>query len=183
MPWREICSMDEKMRLMAALAAEEESVSELCEDFGISRKTAYKWWRRYLEFGPEGLKERSHAPQVVPWAISEAQAEAISGLRRAHPSWGPRKLRAQTRPMRARSELAGAEHDWRVAAPPTTQSAAQAAKKRQTIAASVAHGIGAQRHLVYRLQGSVPHRRWRALRSLHPDRRLQSLPVERQGGR
>jgi transposase InsO family protein len=95
MPWREICSMDEKMRLMAALAAEEESVSELCEDFGISRKTAYKWWRRYLEFGPEGLKERSHAPQVVPWAISEAQAEAISGLRRAHPSWGPRKLRAK----------------------------------------------------------------------------------------
>ena len=42
--------------------------------------------------------------------------------------------------MRARSELAGAEHDWRVAAPPTTQSAAEAAKKRQTIAASVAHG-------------------------------------------
>ena len=100
-----------------------------------------------MGFGPEGLKERSHAPQVVPWAISEAQAEAITGLRRAHPSWGPRKLRAKLRPMRARSELAGAEHDWRIAAPPTTQSAAEAAKKRQTIAASVAHGIGAQRHL------------------------------------
>jgi transposase InsO family protein len=80
---------------MAALSAAEESVSELCEDFGISRKTAYKWWRRYLEFGAEGLKEHSHAPQVVPWAISQAQAEAIVGLRRAHPSWGPRKLRAK----------------------------------------------------------------------------------------
>ena len=34
--------------LMAALSAAEESVTELCEDFGISRKTAYKWWRRYL---------------------------------------------------------------------------------------------------------------------------------------
>jgi putative transposase len=95
MPWREICSMDEKIRLMAALSAAEESVTELCEDFGISRKTAYKWWRRYLEFGAGGLKEHSHAPQVVPWAISEAQAEAIVGLRRAHPSWGPRKLRAK----------------------------------------------------------------------------------------
>lgn len=95
MPWREICSMDEKVRLMAALSAAEESVSELCEQFGISRKTAYKWWRRYLEFGPEGLKERSHAAQVVPWAISEAQAEAIIAVRRAHPSWGPRKLRAK----------------------------------------------------------------------------------------
>jgi len=80
---------------MAALSAAEESVTELCEDFGISRKTAYKWWGRYLEFGPEGLKERSHAPAVVPWAISEAQAEAIVGLRRAHPSWGPKKLRAR----------------------------------------------------------------------------------------
>ncbi len=95
MPWREICSMDEKIRLMAALSAAEESVTELCEEFGISRKTAYKWWRRYLEFGTEGLKEHSHAPQVVPWAISQAQAEAIVGLRRAHPSWGPRKLRAK----------------------------------------------------------------------------------------
>ena len=66
MPWREICSMDEKIRLMAALTAGEESVSELCEDFGISRKTAYKWWGRYLEFGVAGLKERSHAPEVVP---------------------------------------------------------------------------------------------------------------------
>lgn len=95
MPWREVCSMDEKVRLMAALSAEEESVSELCEHFAISRKTAYKWWRRYLEFGPEGLKERSHAAQVVPWAISEAQAEAIIAVRRAHPRWGPRKLRAK----------------------------------------------------------------------------------------
>ena len=93
MPWREVCSMDEKMRFMAALSAAEESVSELCEDFGISRKTAYKWRRATLS-GPEGLKERSHAPPVVPWAISEAQAEAIVGLRRAHPSWGPKKLRA-----------------------------------------------------------------------------------------
>ena len=49
MPWREICSMDEKIRLMAALSAAEESVTELCEDFGISRKTAYKWWRRTLK--------------------------------------------------------------------------------------------------------------------------------------
>ena len=95
MPWREICSMDEKIRLMAALSAAEESVTELCEDFGISRKTAYKWWRRYLEVGAEGLKEHSHAPQVVPWAITQAQAEAIIGVRRAHPSWGPKKLRAK----------------------------------------------------------------------------------------
>ena len=80
MPWREICSMDEKIRLMAALSAAEESVTELCEEFGISRKTAYKWWRRYLEFGTEGLKEHSHAPQVVPWAISQAPGGGNRGI-------------------------------------------------------------------------------------------------------
>src|SRR5260370_25935694 len=95
MPWREICSMDEKIRLMAARSAAEESVSELCEEFGISRKTAYKWWGRYLELGVEGLKEHSHAPKVVQWAITAAQAEAIIAVRRAHPSWGPKKLRAK----------------------------------------------------------------------------------------
>lgn len=95
MPWREICSMGERIRLMAAMTGHEESVTELCEGFGISRKTAYKWWARFRQYGPEGLKERSHAPTVVPWAITAAQAEAMVGLRRAHPSWGPKKLRAR----------------------------------------------------------------------------------------
>ena len=72
MPWREVCWMDEKVRLMAALLAKEESVTAQCEDFGISRKTAYKWLVRYRLHGAAGLRERSHAPAVVPWAISEA---------------------------------------------------------------------------------------------------------------
>ncbi len=94
MPWREVCSMDEKMRFMAAVLSEEESMTELCERFGISRKTGYKLLRRYREENAAGLVERSRAPQVIPWAISQAQAEAIVGVRRAHPSWGPKKLRA-----------------------------------------------------------------------------------------
>ena len=72
----------------------------------------------------------------MPWAISDAQAEAIIGVRRAHPSWGPKKLRAKLEPKRAQPELAGAEHDRRVAAPRTTQSAAQAAAQRATVAAA-----------------------------------------------
>ena len=54
----EVSSMDERMRSMAALAAEEESVTELCADFGISRKTAYKRRARYVEYGRAGLRER-----------------------------------------------------------------------------------------------------------------------------
>ncbi len=95
MPWREICSMDEKVRFVAAVLAEEQSMTELCESFGISRKTGYKWLQRYRSDGGEGLHDRSRAPHRVPWAIGEAQAHAILELRCAHPSWGPKKLRAK----------------------------------------------------------------------------------------
>jgi putative transposase len=95
MPWREVCPMDEKVRLIAALVAREESVTAVCEQLGISRKTAYKWLWRYREHAAAGLRERSRAPHVVPWAINDAQAQAILGVRREHPSWGPKKLRAK----------------------------------------------------------------------------------------
>ncbi len=95
MPWREICPMDEKTRFIAAVLAAEESMTELCAEFGISRKTGYKWLQRYRARGPAGLYELSRAPQRVPWAITNAQAEAIVGVRRAHPSWGPKKLRVK----------------------------------------------------------------------------------------
>ncbi len=42
MPWREVCPMDEKMAFIVARLADEESMTELCEQFGISRKTGYK---------------------------------------------------------------------------------------------------------------------------------------------
>ena len=88
MPWREVCPMEQKMRFIAAAMAEEESMAALCEEFGVSRKTGYKWLMRYRERGAAGLEDASHAPHVVPWAITQAQAQAIVGVRRAHPSWG-----------------------------------------------------------------------------------------------
>jgi putative transposase len=94
MPWREVCYMEERLRFIAARVSGDESMTELCERFGVSRKTGYKLWRRYLARGPAGLEDDSRAPHRVPWAITEAQAQAIVGLRRAHPSWGPKKLRA-----------------------------------------------------------------------------------------
>jgi putative transposase len=95
MPWREVCPMDEKLRFVAAVLSDEQSVTELCASFRISRKTGYKWLTRYQEQGPEGLQDQSRAPHRVPWAISASQAEAILALRDMHPSWGPKKLRAK----------------------------------------------------------------------------------------
>src|SRR5713226_5852521 len=95
MPWQGVCSMELRMRLVNALVAEEDSTTALCEEYGVSRKTGDKWLRRFRAEGPAGLTERSRAPDVVPWAVTQAQAEAIVGLRRQRPSWGPKKLRAK----------------------------------------------------------------------------------------
>jgi transposase-like protein len=64
MPLREVCPMDEKVRFIGALLAQEESMTELCERFGISRKAGYKLRARYLAEGEGGIAARSRAPRV-----------------------------------------------------------------------------------------------------------------------
>jgi transposase InsO family protein len=84
--------MDERVKFLAAFLAKEVSVSELCERFGVSRKTGYKWIARYEEGGVKNLAERSRAPRNHPHKISGEVIDAIIAVRRKHPRWGPRKL-------------------------------------------------------------------------------------------
>ncbi len=42
------------------------STTELCELYGIARKTGYKWIERYLRCGPAGIEERSRRPHESP---------------------------------------------------------------------------------------------------------------------
>ena len=94
MPWKETCPMDEKLSFVAACLRGDLPMVVLCEEYGISRKTGYKWLGRYREFGPEGLMERSRAPRRHGRSMAPEVAEAIVALRRERPHWGPRKLRA-----------------------------------------------------------------------------------------
>ena len=66
----------------------------MCRRFGVSRKTGYKWLARYEEDGVEGLLDRSRAPLHHPEAMTGQIAERCIAVRRAHPSWGPVKVRA-----------------------------------------------------------------------------------------
>lgn len=86
--------MDERTQFIAAWLQHEKSMSTLCRQFGISRKTGYKWMARYRAAGPSGLLERSHAPHWQPAAMTTGTQRAILRLRAKHPHWGPRKLRA-----------------------------------------------------------------------------------------
>ncbi len=91
MPWQETCYMDERTRFVGEVLAQEESMSELCRQYGISRKSGYKWLERYQ--AGEGLGDRKSGPRQAPWAIAKHSAERLLDFRVQHPNWGPEKLR------------------------------------------------------------------------------------------
>jgi putative transposase len=65
-----------------------------CAQFGISRRAGYKWLGRYRAAGVAGLEDRSRAPLNHPQAVPAVLVEGCLAVRRAHPTWGPVKVRA-----------------------------------------------------------------------------------------
>lgn len=86
--------MDERMHFIVAHQRGDWGMAELCRAFGISRKTGYKWLRRYETDGVAGLVEHSRAPHHQPHAVHPDIAALLLQARQAHPTWGPRKLMA-----------------------------------------------------------------------------------------
>jgi putative transposase len=95
MPWRESCAMDERVRFVAEWLSGDVSKTELCEAYGISRRIGYKWLSRYEADGVAGLADRSHAPLSHGRATPADLVEKLVELRRARPTWGPRKIVAK----------------------------------------------------------------------------------------
>src|SRR6266545_2503297 len=94
MPWSQTSPMDQRTQFIADYLRKVLSVTELCDLYGVSRKTAYKWIDRYLRQGPAGLEERSRRPHASPNQTAEEIVAAILETRRRHPSWGGKKLLA-----------------------------------------------------------------------------------------
>jgi transposase InsO family protein len=92
MPWKETCVMDLKMQMVADCLKGEHTVADVARSYGVARKTVYKWLARYENEGAAGLEGRSHAPIHCPHAIDDAVAEPIIAVKRAHPSFGPKKV-------------------------------------------------------------------------------------------
>lgn len=95
--------MNERVKFVARYLQKEEPFSLLCAGAGISRKTGYKWVKRYETGGVAALVDRSRAPKSHPQAVADVVIAMILAIRRKHPRWGPRKLLAVLRrqdPMR-----------------------------------------------------------------------------------
>jgi transposase InsO family protein len=89
MPWLETDAMKERSRFVLDYESGLFSMSELCERYGISRPTGYKWWARYEAQGLQALQDRSRRPQSCPHRTDARTEQALVTLRREHPTWGP----------------------------------------------------------------------------------------------
>lgn len=94
MPWQETDVVDQRTEFVLRALARGESFSDVCREYGISRRTGYKWKERFLEQGFSGLRDESRRPKSSPAQLSEAMVCQIVKLRVAHPNWGAPKLRA-----------------------------------------------------------------------------------------
>lgn len=68
-------------------------MSDLCREYGISRKTGHKLWNRYKGMGVAGLEDQPRVPKHIPHRTTGEVMEAILAMRRRYPSWGPKKLK------------------------------------------------------------------------------------------
>ena len=92
MPWKARKPMDLRMEMMVRLSRGER-LTDLCREYGISRKTGEKFKRRFRELGPTGLEDQSRAPRAIPHKTPPELVEVLLAERRLHPTWGPRKIK------------------------------------------------------------------------------------------
>jgi transposase InsO family protein len=93
MPWKASSVMEEKMRFLVEYEQEEQTMTELCRKYQVSRETGYVWLRRYRATGVVGLCERDRASLRHPNQTSTEIERLVLELRQAHMHWGPRKLK------------------------------------------------------------------------------------------
>lgn len=94
MPWRETSPMDQRMQFVTEYQSGLFTMTELAEQYAITRKTGYKWIARYDAEGVVGLLERSRRPQHSPQATEADLVDALVAQRQRHPRWGAKKLLA-----------------------------------------------------------------------------------------
>ena len=92
MPWKASSVMEERLRFVARLL-DGEAMTDVCRDFGVSRKTGYKIFDRYKEHGLSALSDRSRRPVRYANQLPQQIESLIVRLKAEKPHWGARKIR------------------------------------------------------------------------------------------
>jgi putative transposase len=91
-PWREMTAVNLRHQFVLRALEPDPNISALCRDFGISRKTGYKWIARFKSGGLAALEDLSRRPHGCPMRVSGETVLRILEIRDRHPRWGPRKI-------------------------------------------------------------------------------------------
>ena len=94
MPWHEMSPMDQRMQFVTEYHSGLFTMTELAEQYGIARRTGYKWVDRFDAEGVVGLLDRSRRPHHSPQATERDLVQALIAERQRHPRWGAKKLLA-----------------------------------------------------------------------------------------
>jgi len=84
--------MKERLQMVSLYETGKYTVTELADQFKVSRKTVHKWLGRFKTEGTPGLNDRSRAPLSCPRTTPAAIVLAVIRAKQAHPTWGPAKL-------------------------------------------------------------------------------------------
>lgn len=92
MPWHEVTTLTLRHEFVVLAQREGCNFSSLCQRFDISRKTGYKWLKRYKQAGDSGLTDLSRRPHSSPLLTGPTMEDAVIKARETFPVWGGRKL-------------------------------------------------------------------------------------------
>ena len=92
----ELGVVEQRYRAVLEVLDEGASVTDVARRYGVARQTVHEWLRRYANEGGLGaLADRSSRPESCPHQMAPEMEARIAGLRRAHPAWGPSRIRWQ----------------------------------------------------------------------------------------
>lgn len=93
MPWKKEETVLSIRKEFVSLADREHvNMTQLCNRYGISRKTGYKWLRRWRDHGEQGLHDRSRRPNNSPNRTPDYIEQLVLEVHEEYPEWGSRKL-------------------------------------------------------------------------------------------
>lgn len=104
MPWKNWTEQAERRRFVTAVRAATATITECCRRFQISRKTGYKWLRRYRHGGEAALLAQRRRPKR-PAGWPRWWRRRLLSWRARRPTWGARKLRDKLRRQWPRQRL------------------------------------------------------------------------------
>lgn len=92
MPWTEVNKVNLRYELIYRYL-KKERITDLCKEYQISRKTAYKFIHRFEQEGRRGLGDHSRRPHHFAHQTEELVEQLILDLKFQYPTWGAKKIK------------------------------------------------------------------------------------------